>query len=83
MLTRSNGSFSTHDGDFGTLAIRQGEPFTGIIYLRPGHISATFVLQILTRLEGLDIDLTPPFINVAERREGQIRFRIRNGSDLA
>jgi predicted nuclease of predicted toxin-antitoxin system len=26
----------THDSDFGTLAVHRGEPFTGIIYLRPG-----------------------------------------------
>ncbi len=26
----------THDGDFGTLSIGQGEGYTGIIYLRPG-----------------------------------------------
>lgn len=27
----------THDSDFGMLATHRGEPFTGIIYLRPGH----------------------------------------------
>jgi predicted nuclease of predicted toxin-antitoxin system len=32
----------TRDGDFGTLAIHAGEPVTGIVYLRPGHISALF-----------------------------------------
>ena len=30
----------THDSDFGTLAIHAGEPVTGIIYLRPGNITA-------------------------------------------
>lgn len=25
----------THDSDFGTLALRSGEPFVGIIFLRP------------------------------------------------
>ncbi len=29
----------THDGDFGTLAVLRGEPFTGVIYLRRGTSS--------------------------------------------
>jgi predicted nuclease of predicted toxin-antitoxin system len=33
----------THDSDFGTIIYRSGQPFTGIIYLRPGHISPTFI----------------------------------------
>jgi predicted nuclease of predicted toxin-antitoxin system len=68
----------THDGDFGTLASRQGEPFTGIIYLRPGHIAAAFVLELLAQLDELSIDVTPPFIIVAERREERARIRVRN-----
>jgi predicted nuclease of predicted toxin-antitoxin system len=36
----------THDIAFGRSAIRTGTSFVGIIYLRPGHISATFVLPI-------------------------------------
>ena len=34
----------THDLAFGRSAVRTGTPFVGIIYLRPGHISAAFVL---------------------------------------
>jgi len=32
----------THDRDFGTLAIAESRPMTGIIYLRPGHIDPQF-----------------------------------------
>ena len=32
----------THDSDFGQLAIHAGQPYVGIVYLRPGHISADF-----------------------------------------
>ncbi|WP_434048984.1 MULTISPECIES: DUF5615 family PIN-like protein [Sorangium] len=35
----------THDGDFGMLAYRGGEPFRGLIHLKPGHISSIFVLE--------------------------------------
>jgi predicted nuclease of predicted toxin-antitoxin system len=70
----------THDSDFGTLAVRQGEPYTGIIYLRPGHILPAFVLELLSRLDALGLEVTPPFIIVAERRTGQIRLRIRDAS---
>jgi predicted nuclease of predicted toxin-antitoxin system len=34
----------THDLAFGRSAIRAGSSFVGIIYLRPGHIAAPFVL---------------------------------------
>ena len=34
----------THDSDFGALVYRSRQPFTGIIYARPGHISSAFVL---------------------------------------
>jgi predicted nuclease of predicted toxin-antitoxin system len=35
----------THDSDFGTLSIAMGEPYIGIVFLRPGHISPGVVLQ--------------------------------------
>jgi predicted nuclease of predicted toxin-antitoxin system len=34
----------THDSDFGTLAILQGEPVVGLLYLRPGHIDPQFTV---------------------------------------
>lgn len=68
----------THDADFGTLAVRDREPFTGIIYVRPGHISAEFVLRILASIESSPAEMTPPFILVAERRGGEIRVRQRS-----
>jgi predicted nuclease of predicted toxin-antitoxin system len=67
----------THDADFGTLAVQQGQPFTGIIFLRPGHIRPGFVIEMLDALDQSTLDPTPPFIIVAERRAGAIRFRFR------
>jgi predicted nuclease of predicted toxin-antitoxin system len=67
----------THDSDFGTLAIRAGRPYTGIIYLRPGHIFASFVLEIIDAIDRADLDVQPPFILVAERKVVRIKIRLR------
>lgn len=67
----------THDADFGRLVALEGEPFTGIIYLRPGHFSAEFVLTIIDALESTQIDVEPPFLVVAERRGLNVRIRLR------
>lgn len=67
----------THDHDFGTLAIMQGEPFTGIIYLRPGHIRPEFTIQTLETIASQSIDVRPPFIVVAEHSRAVVRIRVR------
>ena len=67
----------THDSDFGTLAILQGEPWSGIVYVRPGHISPGFVLEVLDAVRTLDTDLEFPFLLVAARREQDVRIRVR------
>jgi predicted nuclease of predicted toxin-antitoxin system len=67
----------THDLAFGKAAIRAGAPFLGIVYIRPGHIAADFVLAIVDALRDSTIDVQPPFIVVAERREAKIRVRVR------
>ncbi|HMV67478.1 MAG TPA: DUF5615 family PIN-like protein [Myxococcota bacterium] len=67
----------THDSDFGTLAVRVGEPMIGIVYLRPGHISAVEVLRQVDALRALEIDARPPFVLVAERRGDAVRARLR------
>ena len=68
----------THDSDFGKLAIQSGEPYTGILFLRPGHISPEFVLGALAALEASSIAVTPPFIVVVERKDDQVRVRVRS-----
>jgi predicted nuclease of predicted toxin-antitoxin system len=67
----------THDADFGTLAIAQGQPFTGIVYLRPGHIRPSFTIQTIETLAAQPLDVQPPFIVVAERHDQTIRVRTR------
>ncbi len=72
----------THDSDFGTLAILQGEPWSGIVYVRPGHISPEFVLEVLDAVRALDTDLEFPFLLVAARRDQDVRIRIRRAADV-
>lgn len=44
--TDANRVVLTHDSDFGGMAVI-GAKFTGIIYLRPGHIRADFTIKTL------------------------------------
>jgi predicted nuclease of predicted toxin-antitoxin system len=67
----------THDLGFGRTAIQAGSSFVGIIYIRPGHISAAFVLAIVDALRESTLDVQPPFVVVAERRETAVRVRVR------
>lgn len=67
----------THDSDFGTLAIRRGEPVFGLIYLRPGHRLASFTIDTLHAVDVGPVDAEPPFIAVVERRGAETRVRLR------
>jgi predicted nuclease of predicted toxin-antitoxin system len=67
----------THDLGFGRSAIIAGATFLGIIYLRPGHISAAFVLAVIDALRESTVDVQPPFIVVAERQQSAVRVRAR------
>jgi len=67
----------THDLIFGRPAITAGASFVGIIYLRPGHISTAFVFGVIDALRTSIVEVEPPFIDVAERREATVRVRTR------
>ena len=67
----------THDLGFGRSAIIAGATFLGIVYLRPGHISAAFVLGAIDALRTSTVEVEPPFIAVAERHEATVRVRTR------
>lgn len=59
----------THDLACGPSAVRAGTSFVGIVYLRPGHISARFVLEVVDALLRSALHVKPPFIAVAERQQ--------------
>lgn len=67
----------THDSDFGQIAIAQGESFTGIVYLRPGHIKPAFVIEMLKAVLSTEIISETPFIVVAQRYNDRVRIRVR------
>jgi predicted nuclease of predicted toxin-antitoxin system len=70
----------THDSDFGRLAIHAGEPYVGIVYLRPGHISADFTWNTILAIQSTVESVEPPFIVVAEQRGAVVRIRVRSVS---
>jgi predicted nuclease of predicted toxin-antitoxin system len=75
--TRQSRVVVTHDVAFGRSAIRTGAPLVGNIYLRPGHISAEFVLAVIDVLRASTVEVQPPFIAVAERQQSALRVRVR------
>lgn len=63
----------TLDSDFGTLAINEGKPFIGIIYLRLRSLRYESCIRILKRFIAQNIDLEPGMILVAD--ESRVRIR--------
>lgn len=69
----------THDADFGSLAVNNGQDHAGIIYLRPGHILPHFTISSLKTLFDSNIELHVPFIVVVKHADTiQIRVRQTN-----
>ena len=71
----------THDADFGRLVVLAGEPFTGIVHVRLGHASATFVQGTLEALDNSGLSASPPFVLVAARRGDHVRLRLREHAE--
>jgi len=64
----------SHDSDFGTLAINQGKPCYGILYLRLNNLKSVNVIRGCESLFQQDIDIHPHTIWVIE----DTRIRIRH-----
>ncbi len=75
---RENRVVVTHDSDFGTLALLQGEPIIGILFLRPGHIDPQFSIETLKSLLASNPDISPPFVVVAKRSANIVTVRVRH-----
>jgi predicted nuclease of predicted toxin-antitoxin system len=67
----------THDGDFGTLAIHEGQPCFGIIFLRVRNLRSDNVMRVCNRLLQHDVDLPLHALVVVE--EARIRIRQASG----
>lgn len=67
----------THDSDFGKIVFTNKGIHIGILYLRPGHILPRFHIQTFQALLQTSLDLSIPFLLVAERVGDTIRIRKR------
>jgi len=63
----------THDADFGTLAIHEGKPYFGIIFLRVRNLQSNNVIRVCNQLLHHDVDFLPSALVVVE--EARIRIR--------
>lgn len=67
----------THDADFGLLAIRQGYPVYGILYLRPGHLKPAQTIASIQSLLKQEISMSAPFLIVIQRNGENLTIRIK------
>lgn len=67
----------THDSDFGTLAINEGKPCYGILYLRLKNLQSKNVVRICKQVFHRDIDVYPGTIMVIEETRVRIRHRFQ------
>lgn len=63
----------THDADFGRLAILDGAPIHGVIYVRPGDRPPDQVIENLQRLLSHDVEWPVPAVVVLTG--GRLRVR--------
>jgi len=67
----------THDSDFGTMAIHEGRPFYGSLYLRFNDLKPDQVARVCRHVFRQDLAILPGAILVIE----ETRIRIRHPSD--
>lgn len=75
--TRRGCAVLTHDSDFGRLAIAEGEPVVGVVFVRPGHINPAQTIETLRAVHRSQPTLTPPFLLVAIRSGDSVSVRVR------
>ena len=63
----------THDADFGALAMYQGNPCYGILYLRLNNVKPAQIIQVLAGLMGKEVEIAPFTIWVIEEKRVRIR----------
>ncbi|MDQ1336954.1 MAG: hypothetical protein QG552_3904 [Thermodesulfobacteriota bacterium] len=69
----------THDSDFGTLAINEGRPFYGILYLRLNDLKPDKVARVCQQLFSQGLDIFPGTILVIEETRIRIRHPLHKG----
>lgn len=64
----------THDADFGTLAINQGKPCYGILYLRLKNVKPSAIIQVWSEMLKKDMEITAKTIWVIEETRIRVRY---------
>jgi predicted nuclease of predicted toxin-antitoxin system len=67
----------TQDSDLGTILFRLGLQKSGVIFLRPGHVSSQQTIESLEKLFSADIDAKIPFILVGDAKQDIFKIRLR------
>ena len=67
----------TQDSDLGTILFKLGLQKAGVIFLRPGHVSAQQAIDSLEKLFSADIDAKIPFILVGDAIQAIFKIRLR------
>jgi predicted nuclease of predicted toxin-antitoxin system len=67
----------SHDSDFGRLLFTGNLTFSGIIYLRPGHLKPEISIFSLKSLFEQHIEINFPFIITIENNLEKVKIRIR------
>jgi predicted nuclease of predicted toxin-antitoxin system len=67
----------SHDSDFGRLLFLGNYIFSGIIYLRPGHLKSEISILSLKTLFDQNLEIKFPFIITIENNLEKVKIRIR------
>jgi predicted nuclease of predicted toxin-antitoxin system len=67
----------TQDSDLGNILFQLGLQNSGVIFLRPGHVSSEHVIRSLEKLFSADIDAKIPFILVGDSKQDIFKIRLR------
>lgn len=69
----------THDADFGALAVHQGKPCYGILYLRLKNINPATIIRVWSELMQKELEIVPRSIWVIEETRVRIRYLAGRG----
>jgi predicted nuclease of predicted toxin-antitoxin system len=67
----------SHDSDFGRLLFLGNYTFSGIIYLRPGHLKPEISILSLKTLFDQNLEIKFPFIITIENNLEKVKIRLR------
>lgn len=64
----------TYDSDFGTLAIHEGQPFYGVIFLRVKNMRSPHVINVCSQLLDHKLDFSQRALIIVEDNKIRIRY---------